>query len=85
MLASVFGMNTSDIRNLSAGQGLFWVTAVPFSVAGLALWLAYLGTLQRYYKSMSSSWKKPKRVVATAKPVEAPKPIMNGDPDRILP
>ena len=29
MLAGVFGMNTSDIRNMNDTQWLFWATAVP--------------------------------------------------------
>ena len=52
MLASVFGMNTSDIRNMNQGQGLFWVTAVPFCAFGLVAWLAYLGTLHTWMKKL---------------------------------
>lgn len=54
MLASVFGMNTSDIRNMSEGQWLFWATAVPMCGIGLLLWLAYLGTLLQWYKALKN-------------------------------
>jgi hypothetical protein len=54
MLASVLGMNTADIRNMNEGQWLFWVTAVPLSAIGLLAWLAYLGTLKKWYGACKS-------------------------------
>ncbi|KXT10639.1 hypothetical protein AC579_1250 [Pseudocercospora musae] len=39
-VASVFGMSTSDIRDMSQGQWLYWVVAIPVTVvvAGGSLW-----------------------------------------------
>jgi Mg2+ and Co2+ transporter CorA len=54
MLASVFGMNSFDIRNMDQGQGLFWITAVPFCMFGLGLWLHYLGTFKSWMRTISS-------------------------------
>ena len=36
-VASVFGMNTFDIRNLSHSQWLFWVCAIPFTIVVVGL------------------------------------------------
>jgi Mg2+ and Co2+ transporter CorA len=54
MLASVFGMNSFDIRNMDQGQGLFWWVATPFCMFGLGLWLYYLGTFKSWFRSFSS-------------------------------
>lgn len=39
-------MNTSDIRDLNAGQGLFWAVAVPFTtfITSLTILTAFKGT-----------------------------------------
>lgn len=39
-VASVFGMSTSDIRDMSQGQWLYWAVAIPVTlvVAGGSLW-----------------------------------------------
>jgi Mg2+ and Co2+ transporter CorA len=50
MLASVYGMNTSDIRNMNETQWIFWVTAFPLSLFGLGLWLFYLGSFRFWIK-----------------------------------
>jgi Mg2+ and Co2+ transporter CorA len=52
LLASIFGMNTSDIRNMNDGQWIFWVIAGPFCVVGLLLWLLYLGTLSTWWQRL---------------------------------
>lgn len=46
-LASIFGMNSSDIRELEYKQWIYWVVAVPFTcgVIGLAWWWAGAGKL----------------------------------------
>ena len=38
-MSSLFGMNTSDIRNMGKNQWIFWATAIPvtFLVVGLAV------------------------------------------------
>jgi Mg2+ and Co2+ transporter CorA len=60
LLASIFGMNTNDIRNMDANQGLFWEIAAPMCLIGLAVWLAYLGTIQHWWKSMLKMFGKKK-------------------------
>jgi Mg2+ and Co2+ transporter CorA len=54
MLASVYGMNTADIRNMPETQWLFWATAAPLCGIGLLLWLAYLGTLKQWYRAIKN-------------------------------
>ena len=45
-VASVFGMNTTDIRNMGSSQGLFWAIAIPVTaiIGGVSLIIAYHGT-----------------------------------------
>jgi hypothetical protein len=45
-VASYFGMNTSDIRNMQATQRLFWTVAggLTAGVAGLSIFLAFYGS-----------------------------------------
>ena len=31
VVASVFGMNTADMRNMESGQWAFWAAALPFT------------------------------------------------------
>ena len=49
-LASILGMNTSDIRNMSDTQWVFWAVAAPMCLTGGVLWLAYLGTFRTWRK-----------------------------------
>jgi hypothetical protein len=44
-VSSVFGMNTSDIRNMTNSQGVFWSIALPVTatVGGLSMLAAYGG------------------------------------------
>jgi Mg2+ and Co2+ transporter CorA len=44
-MTGLFGMNTSDIRNLQAGQGLFWSVALPFTtiIAATVILIAFRG------------------------------------------
>jgi Mg2+ and Co2+ transporter CorA len=52
LLASIFGMNTNDIRNMNQGQWLFWVIATPLCIVGMVIWLAYLGSLSRWWREI---------------------------------
>ena len=36
-ISSVFGMNTADIRHMSRGQSIFWVSAIPIALAVIGL------------------------------------------------
>lgn len=48
-VAAVFGMNTSDIRDMSNDQGQFWKIAIPTTAAigALSLFIAYGGPSMR--------------------------------------
>lgn len=48
-VASVFGMNTVDIRDMDSSQWIFWATALPVTatIGGVSLVLAYYGTQMR--------------------------------------
>ena len=48
LLASIFGMNTNDIRNMNLNQWIFWVIGAPLCVIGLTLWLLYLGSFRNW-------------------------------------
>jgi hypothetical protein len=45
-ISSVFGMNTTDIRNMGSSQRLFWAIAIPVTalIGGVSLLVAYYGT-----------------------------------------
>ena len=64
MLASVFGMNTNDIRNMNQNQWLFWVIAGPLCAVGVLLWLAYLGSvpLGKWFRSLTTRKRRDKGV-----------------------
>ncbi|KAJ3579507.1 hypothetical protein NPX13_g1054 [Xylaria arbuscula] len=44
-ISSIFGMNTSDIRNLEQGQWLYWATAVPITIGVILIGLWWMGEL----------------------------------------
>jgi hypothetical protein len=44
-VSSIFGMNTSDIRELEAGQWAYWAVAVPVTIGVIVLGLWYMGEL----------------------------------------
>lgn len=52
LLASIFGMNTNDIRNMTLNQWVFWAIAVPLCAVGLTLWLLYLGSFRNWARSL---------------------------------
>ncbi|KAL2021387.1 hypothetical protein VTK56DRAFT_7252 [Thermocarpiscus australiensis] len=49
-VASIFGMNTADIRDLDQGQWIYWATAVPVTVAVMFLGLLWTGELRNFSK-----------------------------------
>ncbi|KAF2676789.1 hypothetical protein K458DRAFT_424536 [Lentithecium fluviatile CBS 122367] len=49
-VTGILGMNTSDIRDMSAGQGLFWTVAIPLGLACLFTWLMYLGSFGKMWR-----------------------------------
>jgi hypothetical protein len=44
-VAGIFGMNTSDIRDMTSRQWLYWATAVPVTVAVILIGLWWMGEL----------------------------------------
>jgi hypothetical protein len=44
-VASIFGMNTADVRDMEFSQWLFWVTAVPVTIGVILLGLWWMGEL----------------------------------------
>lgn len=59
-LASILGMNTSDIRDMADTQWVFWAMAVPICVVGLGIWMFYLHS----FNVMRSGWWKERRAGA---------------------
>lgn len=53
-MASIFGINTKDVRDTDLGQWAYWATAVPVTAAvvffGL-LWTGELGNILRWVSS----------------------------------
>jgi len=52
LLASIFGMNTSDIRDMDFDQGVFWLIGIPLCAIGLLLWLWYLGSFRNWARAL---------------------------------
>ncbi|KAK0381418.1 hypothetical protein CLIM01_01279 [Colletotrichum limetticola] len=44
-VSSVFGMNSSDIRDMEAGQWLYWATAIPVTILTIVLGLWWMGEI----------------------------------------
>ncbi|KAJ0117452.1 hypothetical protein J7T55_003866 [Diaporthe amygdali] len=56
-IASIFGINTKDVRDMDLGQWVYWATAIPVTAAvvffGL-LWTGELGNILRWAASFGS-------------------------------
>jgi len=53
-VASIFGMNTNDVRNMGLNQWAYWATAVPVTAAVIflgLLWTGELGNIVRWVAS----------------------------------
>lgn len=44
-VSSIFGMNSSDIRDMEAGQWLYWATAIPVTILVIVLGLWWMGEM----------------------------------------
>lgn len=44
-VAGIFGMNTSDIRNMELGQWVYWAAAVPITILVIVIGLWWMGEL----------------------------------------
>lgn len=62
-VTSFLGMNTSDIRNQTSGQGLFWTIAIPLAVfvTLIALGLAFREQIGQGFEDLLASVRKRKR------------------------
>jgi len=49
-VSSIFGMNTSDIRDLEQGQWLYWATAIPVTLGVILLGLLWRGELRNAFQ-----------------------------------
>lgn len=61
-LTGILGMNTSDIRNMSGGQWLFWAVAIPLAIFCLSTWFIYLGSFEKMWR-----WSQKRRRLAKKK------------------
>ncbi|KAK2060271.1 hypothetical protein LY76DRAFT_676820 [Colletotrichum caudatum] len=48
-VSSIFGMNSSDIRDMKDGQWLYWATAIPVTMLTIVLGLWWMGELGHIY------------------------------------
>ncbi|KAJ5922768.1 Nucleic acid-binding OB-fold [Penicillium verrucosum] len=53
-VSSIFGMNTTDIRNIESGQWIYWAVAIPLTVIVMALTLFWAGELEIFYNLVKS-------------------------------
>lgn len=57
-IASIFGMNTTGVRDMSSGQWLYWAVAIPVTgavILGGLWWMGELGNLARRVTAKTSS------------------------------
>ncbi|KAJ5960021.1 Nucleic acid-binding OB-fold [Penicillium vulpinum] len=53
-VSSIFGMNTSDIRDIESGQWIYWAVSIPLTVIVMALTLFWAGELNIVYNLVKS-------------------------------
>ncbi|KAL4788073.1 hypothetical protein BJX76DRAFT_353627 [Aspergillus varians] len=53
-VSSIFGMDTSDIRDIESGQWIYWVVAIPLTVIVMGLTLFWAGELNIVYNLVKS-------------------------------
>jgi Mg2+ and Co2+ transporter CorA len=71
-VSSFFGMNTTDIRNMTSNQGIFWIVSMSLTVGvvGFAVFLAFYGTT---LLEMFMTWKANRKI---------PKPTLRSPNER---
>jgi hypothetical protein len=52
-ISSIFGMNTSDIRDMEFGQWLYWAVAIPVTLVIIVIGLWWMGELGNVLKWLS--------------------------------
>jgi hypothetical protein len=58
-VSSIFGMNTSDFRDMELGQWAYWATSVPLTVVIITIGLWWMGELGRLFSRLASVFKGP--------------------------
>ncbi|KAF6828652.1 mg2+ transporter [Colletotrichum musicola] len=53
-VSSIFGMNSSDIRDMEAGQWLYWATAIPVTILVIVLGLWWMGEMGHLFNWMAT-------------------------------
>lgn len=56
-VSSIFGMNTSDIRDMEAGQWLYWASAIPVTILVIVLGLWWMGELAHLFDWMAGKFR----------------------------
>ncbi|KAF2188683.1 hypothetical protein K469DRAFT_703281 [Zopfia rhizophila CBS 207.26] len=55
-VASIFGMNTKDIRGMSQSQWIYWAAAIPLTLLVVILTMSFAGELGNLRSSASKLW-----------------------------
>ena len=55
-VASILGMNTFDVRNMTVNQWVFWATALPLMVVIITLCLIWAGELKNFWEGFAKLW-----------------------------
>jgi hypothetical protein len=55
-VASILGMNTFDVRNMTVNQWVFWATALPLMVLIITLCLIWAGELKNFWEGFTKLW-----------------------------
>lgn len=56
-VASILGMNTSDVRDMKYKQWIFWATAIPLLALLVFLCLVWAGELSNFWSGFQNLWK----------------------------
>ncbi len=57
-VASVFGMNSADIRDMDQGQWMYWATALPVTAVVVLLGLVFTGEMRRLEERGREVWER---------------------------
>jgi CorA-like Mg2+ transporter protein len=56
-VASILGMNTNDVRNMSLNQWIFWAVALPLTFIVIILSLIWTNELQNFWQGFANLWR----------------------------
>lgn len=80
-VASIFGMNTNDIRNMNLNQWVYWAAALPLSVVVIFLCLLFASELGNFRDWFRRVWTEPRYEILPQNP---PLYTWNQDPRAYL-